>query len=314
MQQFLFETKGLLLLIHCINFHPESTVAITRSVAELFAGFHTGIMKVVATRDSDHQSSTEALPSVLAHSPAAIHTSELCEVLCPRRVRLEKTSWTKTEIDQIEEDHRKSRRVANSRTHFKDVLGNCSDVKTRFEKGWALCRRRFDKLQLFAGSLASMFPNTVTVESDFLIMGAKKNVYRQSLTEISLEGVLQARKFETPCSMSTGQTPFRSFYKRYTAIFRFPPYSSIKTLFDTTIGLIVILLRLPTIKVACRWKLREGRECRKFERRFSQLLSLLFCTIWRSSRAHCTHRAGATSATRALVHDRCNMVFIFFFF
>ncbi len=70
-------------------------------------------------------------------------------------------------------------------------------------EGWALCRNRFDKLQLFAGGLASMFPNTATVESDFSVIGAKKNVYRESLTDFSLKGILHAKQFESLRSLST---------------------------------------------------------------------------------------------------------------
>jgi hypothetical protein len=182
---------------------PESAVAITRSVANLFAGLYTGIVAVVASRDSHNQRSTDALAPVLPHSLAAIRTNELCEMIRPHSVRLEKAGWTTQQIDQIEEDHRELRRVANSEAHFKELLGRCSDVKTGFMEGCALCQGRFDKLQLFAGGLASMFPNTATVESDFSIIGAEKNVYRQSLTDVSLEGILCAKQFETLRSMST---------------------------------------------------------------------------------------------------------------
>jgi hypothetical protein len=54
---------------------------------------------------------------------------------------------------------------------------------------------RFPVLQQFAGGLASMFPNTATVESDFSLIGWEKNAYRQSLTEFSLEGILHAKQF-----------------------------------------------------------------------------------------------------------------------
>ena len=121
----------------------------------------------------------------------------------PHRVRLQTAGWTTEQIDQIEEDHRELRRAANSDVRFKELLGGCSDAKTGFMEGWTLCQGRFDKLQLFAGGLASMFPNTATVESDFSIIGAEKNVYRQSLTDFSLEGILHAKQFEALRSMST---------------------------------------------------------------------------------------------------------------
>ena len=47
-----------------------------------------------------------------------------------------------------------------------------------------------------------MFPNTATVESDFSLIGFEKNVYRQSLTNFSLEGILHAKQFDTLCALS----------------------------------------------------------------------------------------------------------------
>ena len=76
----------------------------------------------------------------------------------------------------------------NSEAQYKELLRRCSDVKTGFMEGWALCRGRFDKLQLLYGGLTSMFPNTATVESDFSIIGAGKNVYHQSLTDFFARG------------------------------------------------------------------------------------------------------------------------------
>jgi len=48
----------------------------------------------------------------------------------------------------------------------------------------------------FFGGLASVFPVTSTVESDFSIIGYEKDDYRQALTNFSLEGVMQCKQFE----------------------------------------------------------------------------------------------------------------------
>ena len=55
---------------------------------------------------------------------------------------------------------------------------------------------------MFAGGIASMLPNTATVESDFSVIGAEKNMFRQSLTDFSLEGILHAKQFESLRSLS----------------------------------------------------------------------------------------------------------------
>ena len=96
----------------------------------------------------------------------------------------------------------------NSEAQLKELLRRWSDVKTGIMEGWQLFQGRFNKIQLLTDHLVSMFPNTATVELDFSTIGAEKNVYRQSLTEFSLKGILHAKQFETLQSMSTKYIPF----------------------------------------------------------------------------------------------------------
>jgi hypothetical protein len=195
--------QGTFVIDSLAAMQPERSAAITQSVANLFAGLYAGVMAVVATRDSNNRSSLDVLPPVLPHNLATIRTNELCEIIRPHRVRLEQAGWTTAQVDQIEEDHRELRRAVSSESQFKASLCECSDSTTSFMEGWALCRNRFDKLQLFSGGLASMFPNTATVESDFSVIGVEKNVYRESLTDFSLEGILHAKQFNSLRSLST---------------------------------------------------------------------------------------------------------------
>ena len=53
-----------------------------------------------------------------------------------------------------------------------------------------MCQGRFDSSRQFTGGLASMFPNTSSVDSDFLIIRVEKTVYRQYLTDFLLEVIL----------------------------------------------------------------------------------------------------------------------------
>ena len=41
-----------------------------------------------------------------------------------------------------------------------------------------------------------VFPNTTTIESDFSILGWEKDEYRKSLTDLSLDGIIQCKQFE----------------------------------------------------------------------------------------------------------------------
>ena len=56
--------------------------------------------------------------------------------------------------------------------------------------------KKFSVLRDFCGGMASIFPNTATVESDFSILGWEKDEYRKSLTDLSLEGIIYCKQFE----------------------------------------------------------------------------------------------------------------------
>jgi hypothetical protein len=69
------------------------------------------------------------------------------------------------------------------------------NVNTDFKKGWRPFVDRYGKLVRFLGGLASVFPGTSTVESDFSVIGIEKDCYRNSLTDFELEGVLQSKQY-----------------------------------------------------------------------------------------------------------------------
>jgi hypothetical protein len=46
----------------------------------------------------------------------------------------------------------------------------------------------------FCGGLASPFPNTATVESNFSVLKWEKDLHRSNITPFSLEGILHYRQ------------------------------------------------------------------------------------------------------------------------
>jgi len=67
---------------------------------------------------------------------------------------------------------------------------------TSFAEAWApFDSKEFEPLKLFFGGLATIFPGTVTVESDFSLINWEKDVYRSSLTDFSLEGILHSKQY-----------------------------------------------------------------------------------------------------------------------
>jgi hypothetical protein len=72
---------------------------------------------------------------------------------------------------------------------------------------WAVCQNRFIRLQEFCGGLPTVFPGTAVVESDFSVVNYEKSANRQSLSDISLEGILHAKQFDL--AQWLAQTPSR---------------------------------------------------------------------------------------------------------
>ena len=64
-----------------------------------------------------------------------------------------------------------------------------------FKVLWLTTNNCFPSLQSFCIGLASAFPNTATVESDFSIIGWEKSDDWHDLTDFSLEGILPAKKY-----------------------------------------------------------------------------------------------------------------------
>ena len=65
-----------------------------------------------------------------------------------------------------------------------------------FKAGWAIVDGKFSMLRDLCGGIATAFANTVSVESDFSILGWEKDEYRLSLTDLSLEGIMQFKQHE----------------------------------------------------------------------------------------------------------------------
>ena len=84
---------------------------------------------------------------------------------------------------------------------MKQVLDKCSSVTT-FDDGWSDVEELFKRLNEFCGDLATAFPGTSSVESDFSILNWEKDDCRVSLPDFSLEGILHSKQFDKINSIS----------------------------------------------------------------------------------------------------------------
>ena len=78
---------------------------------------------------------------------------------------------------------------------LRELLDKCN-AKTTFADGWKVLSGQFLLVERFCGGLATVFPGTSQVESDFSLVKGAKDVFKQSMTDLSLEGILHAKQME----------------------------------------------------------------------------------------------------------------------
>ena len=78
------------------------------------------------------------------------------------------------EADKIEQDFQELKLAYQTEESLKNVLDQC-DHKTSFCKCWDIVDARFKQLENFCGGLATLFPGTTNVESNFSILKWEKD-------------------------------------------------------------------------------------------------------------------------------------------
>ena len=101
--------------------------------------------------------------------------------------------FVEEEIDSIEVQFKVFFRKYHNDEVFKHLIENTSECET-FAAAWSWLNKEYPLLVTFAGGLATTFPGTITVELDFLVLGWEKDEYRTMLSDLSLEGILQAKQ------------------------------------------------------------------------------------------------------------------------
>ena len=87
------------------------------------------------------------------------------------------TRWSALRIDLLDQEFQALLTAYESEDAFKNTLKGCNE-ETGFEQGWACTGGRFPVLREFCGGLATVFPGTATVESDFSIVKYTKNDFQ----------------------------------------------------------------------------------------------------------------------------------------
>ena len=134
------------------------------------------ILQVKTVRDSDNSASMTEMPDVLPLSK--LRGCDFMTVFVPFKERLS-ALMDAQRVAAIESEH-----VALFRAYREEhVLAAALDAfysTTTFQQEWSLVSPRFNALRVWAGDVASVIPNTATVESDFSVLEWDKIVSSES--------------------------------------------------------------------------------------------------------------------------------------
>ena len=106
-------------------------------------------------------------------------------------------SFSEEEVEKIDEQFRKLRLAFKEQCGFLEMLHNAqgSSALKSFESCSSPLGNDFHHLQLFCGAIASIMPGTSSVESDFSLINWTKDPNSQSLSDISLESILNCKQY-----------------------------------------------------------------------------------------------------------------------
>jgi hypothetical protein len=173
---------------------PSDQIINLSSVAQLFAVLIDGLTNVVAERDAANEASLQRLPAVTPSELVKLRRSQFGGMIIQMKARLQRSGISAVKIQEIEDNFSDLLNAYQKEPHTKAAVDACT-TSSSFEDCWKSFAGRIEALKNFCGGVATVFPNTARVEADFSTIKREKNPLRMSLSDFSLEGILQAEQF-----------------------------------------------------------------------------------------------------------------------
>jgi hypothetical protein len=152
-----------------------------------------GYDRVKAERDGNNNVSELDAPPVVPHELVKVALRHfISDVLNIYRPCLDRF-WSEKEIDKIEDEQCDLIKRYNNDQHIEQII-NSYKHKVSFNEAWDKIDVPFNRLRQFCDGLATAFPNTTSVESDFSILKWEKDDNRSSMTDFTLEGIFQCKQ------------------------------------------------------------------------------------------------------------------------
>lgn len=115
------------------------------------------------------------------------------KVLREQKDRLRHT-FSERDVVKIEEEHFDLRQAFRKEGISSPLAARRNDPGS-LKAGWAALVGRLPNLGACACGLATLFPGASTVEAGFSLVKWEKDEFRQQLSNLPLEGILQCKQF-----------------------------------------------------------------------------------------------------------------------
>jgi hypothetical protein len=142
----------------------DEMAVVVKSIATCSVNLIAGLTNIVAERDSVNHAA-ESMPPALPHQLVKLRGREFADSILQQKDRLSVLQ----KMEHIERDFESLRNAYDREPSLKQALDQCSSTTT-FDQGWSFVQNRFEHLNEFCGGLATAFPGTSSVESDFSIV------------------------------------------------------------------------------------------------------------------------------------------------
>ena len=208
--RWLVDYAQIVLFLEGLGMHSRHTLQalddelhrkVLHSIGHLTTSIVEGIVNIQVERN-ERNDADDDLPPVLPHELVKISTSDLGNTVVDMHLPQLRHSWNEETIMEIENQHRQLRIAYCEELALKSALDKYEEVPIKsFDTAWAIVEGRFEILRDFCGGIATVFPNTASVESDFSILGWEKDKYRLSITDLSLEGIMHCKQYDVLSSL-----------------------------------------------------------------------------------------------------------------
>jgi hypothetical protein len=173
---------------------PEELRSVIKEIAVVALTTVEGLRLLSVSRTSSNGPS-QRLPSVLPLDVAKIPPHEFIDIVADHADRF-RSLYGSEAVDSISAEHRELRRAVEhgNEPELQRRLTDAAKETRGFLELWKPVGRRFENLRLLLGGIATVFPGSSTVESDFSIINYEKDSFRSRLADLSVEGTLHAKQ------------------------------------------------------------------------------------------------------------------------